>query len=128
MSPAMACDPYELGCYDPCDDPGVREGCDAVGAVCEMGTCVDASCSAVGSVCGYVEDCCGVFYCQPDTDPAPECPETCGEPEEAPPDEFCACDVMGFCNDLRWYAGYMPPVDEFPPPGDADGGVPLPAP
>jgi hypothetical protein len=127
-SPPLACDPYELGCYDPCSDPLISSGCEALGAVCELGSCVDASCIAVGAGCGYVADCCGTFFCQADTEPAPECPETCGEAEDAPPDGFCACEVMGFCTDHRWSTGYMSGGGELPPPGSSDGGVPLPAP
>jgi len=129
MSPMLACDPYDLGCYDPCDDASIVAMCDSIGAICEFGSCVDPTCSAVGSACLFVEDCCGNFFCQAEPDPPVECPETCGEPEEMPPAEFCACDAMAFCTDHRWSAGYMSGAGAVPLPGDpggsgGDAGVP----
>ena len=84
-----------------------------------------------------------------DDQPDPECPTSCGSGEDAPPVEFCVCEVFpfggggppadGYCSDLRWYAGYMPADVGFgggtgvggtlpPPPDGSDAGTLPPSP
>lgn len=111
----LLCDPFS-GCYDPCEPADAWTWCVEEGGRCWRGGCVDDSCAAVGATCGYAYDCCGSAYCQSDSDPPPECPPRCGGVEDPPfRADLCACEIGGFCVDLR-FGGFGPRPPPPPPP------------